>query len=292
MSVSINNLQSAEVQDSNYTDTGLVNARYNGSVARPTFNPSELDLFNSEKGDYPILKLIPVEGVIFEVDFPDHSIEELIKNPIKVDQFELKIIYIATFSRETNKQGLRQVERDRLSISLELPLSGINGPGPAVQTFVFEEVEGRIKRIPTKKIFFVQQNKFGATDSVGKLQGTSIKDAIPSANNNFTRVFITTSGSLSAEGACRIRGPAAIEKFLIKGITSLDPISIIGKVLFSSSSLVIGSEEFNGENKFFGISFTQNDSPTTSVFVNATGSILEAESCSNFNFGDFKEPNP
>lgn len=287
MSLDINNLQNAQVQDSNYTNTGLVNARYNGSVSRPTFNPSGSDLFNSEKGDYPILKLIPVEGVIFEANFPDASIEDLIRNPIKVDQFELKTLFITTFSRQNNTQGLRQIERNRLRIELELQLPTPQGPGPAIQTFVFEEVEGRLKRIPTKKIFFVQQNKFGITDSVGKLQGATSKGFVPLANSTFTRAFIISPGQLNLTAACLSGGPTTVQIFMDPGITSLNSENLLDKTIYTTSSLEVGNE-FDGEGKYFGISFSQNQTPTSFILMDetSTGLIIEVGSCDNLTLED------
>lgn len=285
MILDIENLQNAAVQDSNYTDTGLTNARYNGSVASPTFSPSGSDLFNSEKADYPIIRLTSVEGVIFETGFSDIDIRELINNPI--DQLKLRNLFIATFSREKINQGLRQIEPDRLRIELELPLSG--SKAPAVQTFIFEEVEGKLKRVPTKKILFVQQSKIGITDSVGKLLGTTsggITPLSPPINATFTRVFITSFSTTTPSFACSIQS-TSIEKFMDPIITSLDPISLIGQTIFDNSSLVTGSEEFNGTDSYYGISFFSNQLPTTSILVNISGSILEAQDCSEFDVGDF-----
>lgn len=290
MKLDIENLQNAAVQDSNYTDTGFTNARYNGSVASPTFSPSGSDLFNSEKADYPIIRLTSVEGVIFETSIQDTEIRELINNPI--DQLKLRNLFIATFSRENINQGLRQIEPDRLRIELELSLP--NSEAPAVQTFVFEEVEGKLRRVPTKKILFVQRSLIGVTDSIGKLEGRAIGGVtIPTtpANATFTRVFITLADRENHELACSLRITTE-EKFMEAGITSLSPITLLNKVLFEGSLLTTGSEEFDGLNKHYGISFFENDTPVTSIRVNgtgsATGSISEAQSC-DFVLEDFRE---
>jgi hypothetical protein len=148
------NIQKASVQDSNYTDTGLSNARYNGSVKSPTFNPSGSDLFNSEQGDYPILRFEVAEGLLFELSTNAKVIEDIRKNPVRVDQLNLEKVYYTTVVRDTSAVGFRQVESSGSLIQSE---TFFDNQSPKFQTFVYREVGKSFEKIASKQLLFLQQ---------------------------------------------------------------------------------------------------------------------------------------
>lgn len=163
------NLRNAEVQDSNYTDTGTTNARYNGSVAKPTFVPSGSDQFNSEEGDYPILRFEVAEALIFELSTDPKVIEDIRKNPVRLDQLNLQKIYYTTLVRDSNTVGFRQLEASGSLIKSESFFA--ENQSPSLQTFVYTELDNGFEKVASKQLLFLEQNFIGATDQNGKIRG-------------------------------------------------------------------------------------------------------------------------
>lgn len=259
------NTQNAAVQDSNYTDTGLTNARYNGSVAKPTFRAASLV---SDIADYPILRLQTVEAVTFDTIADARVIEQLREVPI--DQLNVEKIFFSTFSRTTDQVGLRQIEPNSKILDSENFLSG-STTEPSSQTFVFTELDTNLEKISNKRLFFIQDDFIGDTDENGKI--ISFLPRIPK-----TRVFLTVSGS--AQMVCSSSVFTQEEEYFISpSVTRLVNQDLIGKVIYTDRSLKETADLVSGS--FYGVSFSPNNTVNTFVKVDENAKITEVTLCSS-----------
>lgn len=267
MILDINNLQNAEVQDSNYTDTGLSNARYNGSVAKPTFRAGSLV---SDIADYPALRLQTVEAVTFNNITDARVIEELRDAPI--DQLDVEKVFFSTFSRTTDQVGLRQIEPNSEVLDSENFLVG-STTEPSSQTFVFRELDNNLEKISNKRLFFIQDDFIGDTDENGKI--IKFLPRIPR-----TRVFLTESGSAQMVCSSSVFTQEQ-EYFISPSVTRLVDLDLVGKVIYTDNSLKQTAVLNSDTSSFYGISFIPNNTVNTFIQVDENAKITKATLCSS-----------
>lgn len=281
----------APVQDSNYSDTGWTNARYEG-----TQTGGRLKL-----GDYPAIRLTPSQAVIFESGTPSRAIAEIRLTPI--EQLDTEPVFFATFSRSVATVGMRQREVNRDTIRPETFFTS-NLINPRLQTFVFRETEdGKLQRVSEKRIFFASEDILGTTDANGKIIGrlsnpTSALNPSPPDNTTSppdpdsgfpgaTAVFIT-SESETDQLACTTQ-VTSTQIFISPPIIELTEFQLVGKKVYENSDFVSGSEEL--ENPFtgtvdpavFGISYNTGDTATVSItLASGSNNIVAVVDCTSF----------
>lgn len=273
------NLRNAEVQDSNYTDTGLANARYNGSVNSPTFRSGSLA---SDMGNYPIMRLESSEALIFEKKATTEGIRRIRAN--SPDQLNLVEIFYATFSRTGSEAGLtvglRQSGPGDAVISREVLME--NSAEPRIQTFLFREEKGQLQRVSEKQVFFLELDRIDSTDENGKVLRTltNPEQTIPPTSiSGSTIIYLTVSGSTNDEVCGRLTGNS--DFFIAPAIVSLSHLELFNRIIYTSSSLQDGVDEFDGDAKFYGVSATPNSPAITSVTIDQSGSVTQASSCTS-----------
>jgi len=276
MILDFNNLQNAEVQDSNYTDTGLANARYNGSVASPTFTTSISDPFNSEKGDYPILRFEVAEGLLFELSTNPKVIEDIRKNPVNADQLNLEKLYFTTVVRPNNGVGFRQVESSGSLIQSE---TFFDNQSPKFQTFVYREVGNKFEKVASKQLLFLQQNFVGLTNENGKITGVVNN---PGGVAGETPIFLTTS-YITTTAACEA-STGTDQFFITPPISSLTVSELVGKTVTAGFGIT-----FSGLNLFYGVSLTSGSTDDFTILINNLGEIVSAASCNTITGGGGEE---